>query len=54
MTIERSIGGGGGEYTGKGGMTRFLRMADTGSCETGGIDVGGGERRGRSVRAFDD
>lgn len=48
-----SIRGEGGEYTGKGGMMRFLRMADTGSCGTGGIDVGGGVGRGRSGRAFE-
>lgn len=48
-----SIGGGGGEYTGKGGMTRFLRMAGTGSCGTGGIAIGGGVGRGRSGRAFE-
>lgn len=40
---------------GKGGMTRFLRMADTeaGSCGTGGRVVGGGVGRGRSGRAFE-
>lgn len=50
-----SIGGGGGGYMGKGGMTRFLRMVDTetGSCGTGGTVVGGGVGRGRSGRAFE-
>lgn len=48
-----SIGGGGGGYMGKGGRTRFLRMAETGSGGTGGIVVGGGVGRGRSGRAFE-
>lgn len=41
---------------GTGGMTRFLRTADTetGSCGTGGTaEEGGGVRRGRSGRAFE-
>lgn len=41
------------EYTGKGGMTRFVRMADTGSCGTRRVDVEGRVGRGRSERAFD-